>query len=74
MNQTTPKTTPFLDSIRWLEVRCGFVPQGWQLANNYLRGLRASWKSPMLGPHGQGHVRRLRRAPFGFGRCNPGAS
>ena len=42
MNQTTPKSTPFLDSIRWLEVRCGFVPLGWQLAySDALRKLMA---------------------------------
>ncbi len=42
MNQTTPKSTPFLDSIRWLEVRCGFVPPGWQFAyNDALRKLLA---------------------------------
>ena len=43
MNQTTPKSTPFLDSIRWLEVRCESVPQGWQLAyNEMLRKLAAA--------------------------------
>ena len=34
MNMTTPETTPFVESIRWLEARCESVPAGWQLAYN----------------------------------------
>ena len=34
MNMTTAKTTPFVESIRWLEARCEAVPEGWQLAYN----------------------------------------
>ena len=34
MNMTTPATTPFVESIRWLEARCESVPAGWQLAYN----------------------------------------
>ena len=34
MKQATPKATPFLDSVRWLETRCEWVPVGWQLAYN----------------------------------------
>lgn len=34
MNITTPKSTPFVESIRWLEARCESVPAGWQLAYN----------------------------------------
>lgn len=35
MNNTTFKpTTPFVESIRWLEARCESVPDGWQLAYN----------------------------------------
>jgi hypothetical protein len=34
MNMTKPPTTPFVESIRWLEARCGSVPAGWQLAYN----------------------------------------
>jgi hypothetical protein len=34
MNMTTPATTPFVESVRWLETRCESVPAGWQLAYN----------------------------------------
>lgn len=43
MNKTSPQTTPFMECIRWLEVRCESVPQGWQLAyNEMLRKLAAA--------------------------------
>jgi len=42
MNQPTPQANPLIDSIRWLEARCEFVPQGWQLPyNDTLRKLMA---------------------------------
>ena len=34
MIMTTPEPTPFVRSIRWLETRCEWVPDGWQLAYN----------------------------------------
>ena len=34
MNVSNPETTPFVESIRWLEARCESVPAGWQLAYN----------------------------------------
>ena len=43
MHVTTPETTPFVESIRWLEARCESVPAGWQLAyNNMLCKLMAA--------------------------------
>lgn len=42
MNPSTPKVTPLVDSIRWLEARCEYVPQGWQfIFNDTLRKLIA---------------------------------
>ena len=34
MNMTPANSTPFVESIRWLEARCESVPEGWQLAYN----------------------------------------
>lgn len=36
MSKITRETTPFVESIRWLEARCESVPLGWQLAYNHM--------------------------------------
>ena len=46
MNTTSPQTSAFMDSIRWLEMRCESVPQGWQLAYNEMLGKLAAADCP----------------------------